>query len=354
MKFAPVALATILALFCPAIHAGQIILKNGDRLTGSVVKSDGKTLTIKTQLAGTVTVPWDAVERLTSDEALVVTVGEGKKVLGSVSAAPDKVEVKTPEGGSALIDRSTVTALRSRAEQAAHEAQVERMRDPSIIDLWGGTVDFGMSLARGNADTFTFSLGLNAVRTTPRDKITLYGTTLRAMNSTTGESVTTASSIRGGGRYDLNLTKQLFTFGNVDFDHDPFQRLDLRLVVGGGLGIHAIKKERTTLDLFGGATSNQEYFNEGADRTSAEALLSQELTHKLSSRVLVKQRLAVYPNLTDRGEYRMTLDASAVTNVTKWIGVQMTVSNRFLSNPVVQAKRNDVLVTTGLRFTFAR
>lgn len=43
-------------LFCSAISAlgDQVTLKNGDRLTGSVVKSDGKTIVLKTDYAGDV------------------------------------------------------------------------------------------------------------------------------------------------------------------------------------------------------------------------------------------------------------------------------------------------------------
>ena len=37
------------------LFADQVTLKNGDRLTGTVVKSDGKTLVLHTDAAGDVT-----------------------------------------------------------------------------------------------------------------------------------------------------------------------------------------------------------------------------------------------------------------------------------------------------------
>lgn len=45
-------------------------LKNGDRLTGTIVKSDAKTMLIKTELAGEVSVPWDAVTSIVSTQPL--------------------------------------------------------------------------------------------------------------------------------------------------------------------------------------------------------------------------------------------------------------------------------------------
>jgi hypothetical protein len=51
-------------------RANQVTLKNGDRLTGTIVKSDAKTMLIKTELAGEVSVPWDAVTSIVSTQPL--------------------------------------------------------------------------------------------------------------------------------------------------------------------------------------------------------------------------------------------------------------------------------------------
>ena len=42
-----------------ALFADQVTLKNGDRLTGTVVKSDGKTLVLHTDAAGDVTIKFE-------------------------------------------------------------------------------------------------------------------------------------------------------------------------------------------------------------------------------------------------------------------------------------------------------
>ena len=55
-------LATLVVLLgiAPAVFADQITLKNGDHLSGKVVKSDGKTLILHTEFAGDVTLKFDA------------------------------------------------------------------------------------------------------------------------------------------------------------------------------------------------------------------------------------------------------------------------------------------------------
>ncbi|MGP8245652.1 MAG: hypothetical protein ACLQVN_14175 [Bryobacteraceae bacterium] len=49
------------SLFLSVAWADQVVMKNGDRLTGSIIKKDGKNLTIKTDQFGIVTTSWDQV-----------------------------------------------------------------------------------------------------------------------------------------------------------------------------------------------------------------------------------------------------------------------------------------------------
>ncbi len=194
------------------------------------------------------------------------------------------------------------------------------------------------------------------MRATPRDKISLYATAIKANARSKSASLIedTANAIRGGGRYDLNLTSRSFAFGFSDLEFDEFQKLDLRMVLGGGAGWHAIKNDRTVFDVFGGGAYNKEYFSTGLKRSSGEALAGEELSHKLSARSLLKQRLVVFPNLNQTGEYRMNFDTSMVTSLNRWLIWQVTFSDCYLSNPVPGAKSNDVLLTTGIRLTLAK
>ena len=49
------------------MYADQVTLKNGDRLTGTVVKSDGKTLVLHTDAAGDVTLKYDNIQEIKTD-----------------------------------------------------------------------------------------------------------------------------------------------------------------------------------------------------------------------------------------------------------------------------------------------
>ncbi len=330
--------------------ADQIVLKNGDRLTGKIVKSDQKTLTLKSDSAGTVTIPMDAIVQISSDQPLHVTAKDGQTALGLVSANADKLEVKTTDKGNVSFARDSVTAVRSNEEQAAWE----RMQHPNLGQLWAGTFDAGLNLTTGNAKTSSFSLAFNAARATTKDKISLYATSIYARNSTTGRSLLSANAKRGGGRYDYNLSSRSFAFGFADLEADDFQDLDLRVNVGGGGGWHAVKTDRLTMDFFGGGSLNKEYFSGGLKRTSGDLVVGSAFSWKLTSVFQFKEQTVFFPNMSELGEYRINFDSSMSATLSRWLGWQLSVSDRYLSNPVLGTKGNDLILSTGLRVTFAR
>ena len=111
-----------------------------------------------------------------------------------------------------------------------------------------------------------------------------------------------------------------------------------------------IRNERTELDLLGGLAWNREFFDgPDNDRSSAEGQLGQTLVHRLSSRLALKEQLFFFPNLSRGGEYRINFDTSLVADVTRRFGWHLTVSDRYLSDPPGAFKKNDLLVTTGLK-----
>src|SRR5262249_20291922 len=131
-----------------ALAADQVVLKNGDTLTGTIVKKDGKKLTFKSEFLGEVTMPWDAVKSLKSDEALTVVLPGGLVTAGKISTAGDDLSVAAP-AGSKTAPLAAIDAIRNPDEQHSWE----RLQHPRILELWTGFFDLGFAMARGNART---------------------------------------------------------------------------------------------------------------------------------------------------------------------------------------------------------
>jgi putative salt-induced outer membrane protein len=164
----------------------------------------------------------------------------------------------------------------------------------------------------------------------------------------------TANALRGGWTYNRDVTPRFFVATLNTYEHDQFQNLRLRFVAGGGFGVNVIKHGKATLSLAGGGDYERENFTNVLQRNSAEANFAEDLTYKFSAATSLTEDFHIFPNLSDTGQYRMNFDLSAVTAIKKWLAWHVTASDRYLSDPVLGHLRNDVLLSTGLRLSFAR
>jgi len=339
-----------MVVLAPAVFADQITMKNGDRLSGTIVTCDAKTLVLKTDYADAVTIKWDFVQQVESSQPIYVGTKGGQVVIGTLTTSGDKLAVATKESGSVAVAKADVTSLRNADEEKKVEAAQERLQHPRLSDLWTGSLDTGLGLVTGNSQSTNVTFGLNAVRAAPRDKITYYTNGAFSRSKVNGVTATTAQAIAGGVRYDLNLSDKAFAFGTVDMLSDRFQALDLQTALGAGMGYHAIKSARTTVDLLVGPDFDRQAFTT-FDRSSGEILLGETVTHKFGSSTF-NEALFVYPNLTSTGEFRSTFSLGLTTKVTKVLSWQTSFNDFYLSNPVPGKKTNDLLLSTGLRLTF--
>ncbi len=345
----------LLLLWAIPALADQIVLKNGDRLTGSIAKSDGKVLVIKTDYAGDVTVKFDAIQSITSAGDLNVSLA-GKTVVGPVTTSGDDVVVATRTAGPVEAPKASVTMLRSPAEQAAYEKSLH----PGLLEGWNGGLNLGFALTRGNSETKNLNIAFNATRKGFHDKLTLYTNSIYAANDLpTASPHTTANAIGGGARYDHDFAPRVFGFVNGDFYHDALQHLDLRSTAGGGIGWHAIKHDPTTLDLLAGVNYTHESYavpinppDPSKTRNQAGLTLGDAFMHKVGKGTVITQSLFFYPDLSQTGQYRGTFNFGTVTKLNKWLGWQNSFADIYVSNPPSGTKKNDLQLATGLNVSF--
>jgi YD repeat-containing protein len=357
-----------MVLLCPALFADQVSLKNGDRLTGTIVKSDAKTLVLKTEAAGDVTIQWSAIDAITSTQPLHVGLAGGQMVVGPVTTKDGQIQVTTQTAGVVTASKDSVQVIRSDSDQAAYDAAIERLQHPHLGDFWSGTLDTGLSLTRGNSATLSYNLAGKAVRQTDRDKIKVYTSAVYGKNDTTSPSEVIAHQITGGVRADINFQPRWFGFAATDFNFNALQNLDLQNVIDGGIGGHVIKTKNTQFDVFGGAGYNQEFFgsytlpnptpppatviNPAVTQRNAEANVGEEFDAKLGSRSTFSETFNYFPNLSGPSGYRYTFNTVLSTAISKWLGWQISLNDNFISNPPTGIKGNDLLLATGLRLTF--
>lgn len=334
-----------LVLFCiifastaPAL-ADHITLKNGDRVTGTVLSRTDESIEVETAYAGVIKIAASLVDKITPEPA-----------------ADERSAAKTESIPEAKLSTDAVSAGSNTAVAPVKEDAVPlfgRGRAFGILEGWTGNGTIGYNYASGNSETATLTTSLRAVKEGTKDKLTVYARSLWFSSRKSGVSITTSNAFWGGARYDRNIDEKLFGFFSYDFERDRPKKLLFRSIVGSGIGHHTIKNDRTELDLLGGIAWNRTW--QADEKTDTpEGLAGTSLKQRINGRLKFQGTVTFFQNITDVQEYRFITDSTVSVDVTKRVGVFFTVGNRFNNDPPRSTEKNDFLFTTGLKWNFGK
>ncbi|HVW08952.1 MAG TPA: DUF481 domain-containing protein, partial [Bryobacteraceae bacterium] len=199
--------------------------------------------------------------------------------------------------------------------------------------------------------------GVTASRNTHTDTTSIYFNSVKSSATVNGVNADTASSIRGGWKYDRHTGSRFELNAFNDWETDRFQSLDLRFVIGGGVGYRTWKSGRGVLALQAGVDYDRDRFSATADtaaltRINSEGYFGDDFTFKVNHSTSIVHSFRIFDGLSNSGEYRMNFDLSADTKLRKWLDWNLTFSDHYLSAPVDSARANDIIYTTGIGVSF--
>lgn len=241
----PLALAVLaiaLTILAQPAFADVVRLKNGDRISGTIVKMAGGKLSLKTGYAGVLAIAWDQVAGIESEKPLTLDMGGGKLVSGAAAPAGEG-RVRLGSG-----PRAPVVELASVA--AVNPAGNTRLRIKGQVNLgadtWSGNtnkerwdLDGQVSLRRG---VNRFTLGAESHRETNKGKDTV-------------------DKDLGYAEYNRFIDQKWYGLANGRASRDPFKGIRSRYGLGAGLGYQLWDDDITSLSMELGPT----YFDEDTD-----------------------------------------------------------------------------------------
>ncbi|MBW1895922.1 MAG: hypothetical protein JRI47_02580 [Deltaproteobacteria bacterium] len=153
----------LISLFVSAANADELLMKNGDRLQGSVVSMALGKLVFKTSYAGEITIKWEEIARLTTEKPLEAYLRNENTLMGKMTITEDGALVLQPADGSPPVPIAM--------------AQVKTLERPKPPGGWefGGNVSAGVSKESGNTNTEKYNLIANATISKLPHEVKLYG-----------------------------------------------------------------------------------------------------------------------------------------------------------------------------------
>lgn len=247
-----------------------IQLKSGEWLRGTLYGMQNRSLEFDSDELNDLKFDWKDVHQLVLPKALV-SYGDRETAWGEVRVDREKVHV------SGLQE----------VEFPRYDLIGITPGSPRELDYWSGKFDAGLNLRAGNTEQIDFVTAMKLERRTPNTHLKLEYTG----NFSELEGVESVNNQRVNAFFDVFLTRRLFVRApQAEYYHDPFQNIDGRFTVGGGLGYYLIDKPKVEW-LIAGAPAYQliRFAEVGAgesrERSTPAAALQSDFEIELTKRV---------------------------------------------------------------------
>ena len=213
--------------------ADEVWLKNGDHITGKLVRLENNLLIFNTSYAGEISIKWEEIANFRTETAVTVVLSDATSAKGFIS----------PGGEGTVIVKSEQIKEPFTVELASFKMINPSPPKPPLKVK--ARVNFGANISKGNTDTENIYGDGEFVARTKKSRYTLGGSYKRSEDN----NQKTADSVIGYTKYDYFLSEKWYLFANAIGEKDEFKDLNLRTAVGPGVGYQFLETEMTNLAL---------------------------------------------------------------------------------------------------------
>jgi putative salt-induced outer membrane protein YdiY len=334
MKTTLCSACVILALLSTRARADEVIFNNGDRLTGTIKKVDGGKLTIKTDVAGEVSVDLKDVKTFSTAETLRVRTTDNATTRATIATTETAGQVKVADKTTPITDIKRISGKQA----------------------WTGSVVANGSLQRGN--THETGLGVAADATLRRDdefhddRFLLRGAYNFGKETVNGTQSTSADNWFAQAKYDKFFNEKWYGYALMRYDHDRLADLNYRLAPGIGVGYQWVESANFNFSTEAGVSYvYEDYSNDGTDDRVA-LRLAYHVDKKLNDHVSVFHNLEWLPAFDDPSDYNLNADAGVRAKMTDKLFSEFKIQFERDSTPAPGAEENDLRFLLGVGYTF--
>lgn len=244
-------LLTMLVCAAPPVPADELLMKDGSRLLGKVVKKEDGTLEFETAFAGVIKVQWAEVSELHADEPVTVML-ESEEILSVTT----------------ITNTEQATLLEADEDEPASSIGPEDLAfiNPEPWRLgkgvrWTGRVNLDLKSQRGNTDSDEFDADAETELRRTQDRFTLRA----QFEKDKDDGVVTEENWTLLNKYDYFFSEKWYSGGVLLFEHDKFADLDLRTSVGPHIGYQFFESTAMNLNVDVGILYVDENFDMAED-----------------------------------------------------------------------------------------
>lgn len=337
-----VILCGLLASPAHAIRTDVVVLLNGNAVTGEIKSLEFGALRYSTDSMGTVSIDWEDVVTLASNQSLQIELMDGRRYYGTLLVPDDKFHVRI---------QTVSQQISFPAEQVVRITPIETSE--RFIDRLEGDFSLGFQQQKSSGITSIYSSSDIRYRTRK------YLVGLR-MNSTVTDQPNpvpeerTKANQSFAANYQRFKANRWFTEWFTSWEKNDELGINSRVSLGGAVGRYFVQSNKNQFSVTAGVQGARESFiGEDESTTNAEGRIEiRYLRRKLTPETSIAFTSKIYPLLEDLSQYRAESDLSLKREFIEDLFLEISASYSFLSDPPTDAASTDYSISTSIGYSF--
>ena len=336
-----VAFALILGLLPASSSAAKsdvVVLVNGNAVTGKVKSLEFGSLRYSTDSMGTVSIDWEDILSVSSEQDLQIELTEGTRYFGKRFPAGEPHHVRIVTASEEIVVESSQIVRITPIDTG--ERFLERL---------DGSFSLGMQTQKSSQVT-TSNL---AADVSYRTRKYLFGTRLNS-SVTDQPSEPTKARQSVGFNYQRFRPYRWFTDWFTTWEKNDELGIAGRASAGVALGRYITQTNKNQLSLAVGVQgARTNYTGEDESATEGEGRIElRYLRRRLTPETSLRFTSTIYPLLEDITQYRAESDMSLRWEMFEDLFLDLGIGFSYISDPPTGAEKSDYTATTSIGYSF--
>ena len=220
--------------------------------------------------------------------------------------------------------------------------------------VWHGDTALGLSLARGNANTFLLSGSATADNTWEQNDLRLGADGQYGLNNW-GQTNQTQSTeaIHGFIDYKRLFTERFYGSARIDGYHDDIAEVRYRIIVGPAAGYYVIKSAASKLSgEIGPSFIDQMVGSNTESYVTIRFSERGEHTFDKTKSAKVWEEVDYMPQADDFSNYLLNSEVGVEAALNAHFSLRVCADDTFNSKPAAGRKENDILLISSLVYKY--
>lgn len=223
---------------------------------------------------------------------------------------------------------------------------------------WETSAAVGLTLTKGNSETFLATLTLDTKRKWDHDEVSAglaFGYGESEVTDSAGVTTTDKNTDFGAafGQYNHLFNERLYGGLRLDAGYDDIAGVDYRFKVSPLVGYYFVKNEKTSLAAEAGPSFVFEKLQGSGDDSFVALRIGERFEHKLTKTTRVWQSAEYLPDVSDwTVKYLVNAELGIEAAISTQLGLQVVLQDNYDSQPASGREHNDVRLIAGVKYKF--